>query len=103
MGKSEISTPGELEGIYREYRFLFEICQHPNIAKCRSMLNSQTRVYVVFDFAGPRNLAQVCAARSPKHLSTDEAIDVFEQLVAAVLHCHSKDIVHRCICLEHVT
>mmetsp|Transcript_146538 Transcript_146538/g.255679 ORF Transcript_146538/g.255679 Transcript_146538/m.255679 type:complete len:355 (+) Transcript_146538:63-1127(+) len=54
--KSQIFTPGELEGIYRELRFLTEVLRHPNVTHCVDFLHTHDFLYMVFEFVGKHNL-----------------------------------------------
>lgn len=100
--KSSVFTPGELEGIYREYRFLSEIIRHPNIVKCVTMLHSSIRVYFIFEHAGAQNLKQALCAEPGQRFDEEDTMNCFHQLVKALTHCHEKHIAHRSVSLEHV-
>lgn len=102
IDKAKVCTPGELEGLYREFRFTSEVLKHPNLTKCLGMMHSSARVYLIFDFAGNQNLLQQAMARPGQRLEEDEALDCFEQLGAALAFCHSLDVCHRNICMQHV-
>lgn len=102
IDKSTVFTPGELEGIYRECRFLSDMLQHPNVARCIDMLHSQSRVYLVFDYAGDQNLAQVLEALPGRRLDCAVALHVFDGLASGLAHCHTKEVTHRAVSLEHV-
>jgi len=102
IDKSKVCTPGELEGIYRELRFLSEIIRHPNVVRCLGQLHSSTRVYLIFEYAGNHNLAQLTQGRPGQRLDPDEALEVFDQVAKALDHCHSIDVSHRNVSLEHV-
>lgn len=102
IDKAKVCTPGELEGIYREFRFLSEFVSHPNVAKCLGMLHSPARVYLILEFAGNQNLAQVLAERPGQRLDEEVAIDCFDQIAQGLAHCHSVNVCHRNLSLEHV-
>jgi serine/threonine protein kinase len=102
IDKSKVSTPGELEGIYREFRFLSEIIKHPNVTSCVNMLHSMTRVYLIFEYAGNHNIAELLSQRPGQRLEEEEALQCFEQLARGLAYCHSKDVSHRNLSLEHV-
>jgi len=102
IDKAKVCTPGELEGLYREFRFLSEITKHRNVVKCLGMMHSTARVYLVFEFAGNQNLAQVLAARPGQRLDEEDALQCFEQIAKGLAHCHQRDVCHRNLSLEHV-
>lgn len=100
--KRQVTSPGELEGIYRELVLTSSSIEHPNIAKCRACLHSHKYLYLQFDYAGPVNLAQHLAEQPGCRLSCVETDEVFTQISAAITYCHGKKIAHRDIALEHV-
>lgn len=100
--KSSVFTPGELEGIYREYRFLSEIIRHPNIVKCMTMLHSSSRVYLIFEHAGSQNLKQALWEEPGQRFDEEDTFHCFIQLVKALAHCHDKHVAHRSVSLEHL-
>lgn len=102
IDKAKVCTPGELEGLYREFRFTSEVVKHPNVTKCLGMLHSPARVYLIFEFAGNQNMLQHAMARPGQRLDEEEALDCFDQVASALSYCHSLDVCHRNICLQHV-
>lgn len=102
IDKVKVCTPGELEGLYREFRFLCELIKHPNITKCLGMLHSTARVYLIMEFAGSQNLAQALAPRPGQRFEQMETLHVFEHVARGLVHCHKQDVCHRNVSLEHV-
>jgi len=102
IDKSKIFMPGELEGIYREYRFLSDIVKHVHVVRCLQMLHSPSRLYLVFEVAGDLNLAQMLSLQPGWRLDEEESLDYFVQICRALAHCHSLHIAHRNVALEHV-
>lgn len=102
IDKARVCTPGELEGLYREFRFCSEIVKHPNVVKCLGMMHSAARVYLVFEFAGSQNLAQAVAANPQRRFAEDESLSVFGQVSKGLGHCHSVNICHRSVSLQHI-
>jgi len=102
VDKSRIFLPAEVEGIFREYRFLSKIIKHPNIVQCREMLHTPAKLYLVLSFAGNANLAQLLSSLPGQRLEPEESIDCFRQLASGVAYCHKLEIAHRDINLEHV-
>lgn len=102
FNKSQVMDPGMLEAIYREYRFMGEVVRHPNIAKCLEMLHSNSRLFLVMEFAGSRNVEHMLRGREPQRMNDSEVNNCFEQVARGVAHLHSKNIAHRNICLQHL-
>jgi serine/threonine protein kinase len=102
IDKCKVCTPGELEGVYREFRFLNEILKHPNVNHCVKMLHSERRVYLVFEFAGNQNVREVISDRPGERFDEEEALQCFRQVGEGLSYCHSKEISHRNLSLEHV-
>jgi len=102
IDKSTVTTPGDLEGIYREFRFLSEIVRHPHVVRCLDMMHSSTRVYLVFEYAGNQNLAQLLSDQPGQRLDDEDSLGCFAQILSGLVCCHSVDVAHRTVALEHV-
>jgi hypothetical protein len=100
--KAAILLPSEVEGINREYRFLKSFIDHRHVVKALDLLHGPKNVYIVLDYAGRQNLAQHLNGLPGFRMEHDVALSVFWQIVAALAHCHSKEISHRSLALEHV-
>ena len=79
-----------------------EVVRHPNIAKCLEMLHSNSRLFLVMEFAGSQNVEHMLMMRQPQRMSDSEVNNCFEQVARGVAHLHSKNIAHRNICLQHL-
>eukprot|EP00397_Hematodinium_sp_SG-2012_P033087 GEMP01035302.1.p1 GENE.GEMP01035302.1~~GEMP01035302.1.p1 ORF type:complete len:406 (+),score=80.56 GEMP01035302.1:561-1778(+) len=93
--KSRIRLVGELESLYREYRFLTKMVKHPNIVKGEEMLHASKNLYFVTEYVGFRNLYQLLANEPHKRLALPMTKKLTTQLTAAVAHLHLKGICHR--------
>jgi len=102
IDKGQLLTARDIETIYREFRFLSEIVEHPNIPRCTEMLHSESSLYLVLEAAGRANLTQLLSNQPGQRFDTDVALDIVRQLAEALAHCHKKDIAHRSVSLEHV-
>jgi len=100
--KSDVFTPWEVEGIYREYSFLALFTKHPNITRALDCFHSPKAVYTVLEFAGERNLASHLSNLPGLRMSADESTQCFVQVARALAHCHKKGYSHRSISLEHI-
>lgn len=100
--KADISTPGQVEGIYREYRFLSGFTSHPNIVRVVDCFVCTKRIYTIMEFAGKQNIAQYLSDLPGNRMNETDALGCFCQLASAVAYSHGKDVSHRNISLEHV-
>jgi len=100
--KSKVATTFGVEGIYREFRFLSDILRHPHIIRCQRMIHSTSAVYLVLDFGGAENVTQMLSSRPSSRFDIDDGMDCFRQLADALAFCHSRNVSHRNIALEHV-
>lgn len=101
--KDTVFTPGEVEGIYREFRFLAGFTRHPNIVRAVDCFHGPKKIYTVMEYVGKTNLGRHLLTLPGKRLSVPEARACFSQIAGAVAHCHSRDVSHRSITLEHIT
>jgi len=99
--KQNVLTPADLESIYREMRFL-TILVHPNITHAHEILHSNTHMYLVLEYAGPMNLAQLLTVLPGQRLAANDYVDCFGQLATALTYCHEKNVVHRSVSLENL-
>jgi len=102
IDKNNVTALGQLECIYREYRFLSAIIRHPHVARCVEMLHSPTHIYFIFEFSGSMNLMHVLQNQPGQRLEAYVSLDIFNQVGSAVAFCHSRHISHRQISLPHV-
>mmetsp|Transcript_33531 Transcript_33531/g.94132 ORF Transcript_33531/g.94132 Transcript_33531/m.94132 type:complete len:526 (-) Transcript_33531:227-1804(-) len=102
IDKKKVQTPVDIECMYREYRFLSDILNHPNIVRCLNMVHTVTRVYFVFDFVGQNNLVQLLSSLPGQRFDEDVTLDCSAQIFQAVAYCHSVNIAHRSLSLEHI-
>lgn len=102
LNKYTMLTPGELEGIYREQRFLTELLDHPNIIKCLDMLHSANNIYMIFEYGGASNLQQALVSHPGQRFEAATAWDCFTQILSGLEYCHKKHVAHRNMSLSHV-
>jgi len=100
--KDLVTSPGLLEGYYRELILLSRTLDHPGISRCLEVLHSPTKLYYVFRFAGGQNLAQVLEGRERWQLPPSEARECFGQVATAVAYCHDRNVALRDFATEHV-
>merc|ERR1719352_635404 len=104
MDKSSRYMPSEVEDINREFSFMNGFVKHPNIVRAVDFLHGPQSIYIVSEFCGNQNMAQVLADISPQggRLSEADALDCFMQLAVVLEHCHSRNIAHRSVSLSHL-
>lgn len=100
--KSTYVSAGDLECIYREFRLLTNILAHPHIIRCHGMLHSLSRVYLIFEFGGMQNLQLRLLDQPGYRLELEDAMACVMQIGDALAFCHSQDVVHRQVSLEHI-
>lgn len=100
--KAEVFRPVEVEGIYREFRFLAGMVRHPNIVSAHDCFHGAKKVYIVMDFAGKVNLDEHLSRLPEQRMREAEVLGYFYRIASAIHHCHCRKVVHRSIALEHV-
>ncbi|CAK0796399.1 unnamed protein product [Prorocentrum cordatum] len=100
--KSDHVSAGDLERIHRELRFLRDVLRHPHVVRCTRMCHSFSRVYLVLGFGGTQNMHQRLLDQPGYRLDLEDAVDCTMQIAGALAYCHSQDIVHRQVSLEHI-
>jgi len=100
--KHNVNSPIDLERIYHEFHIISTKIRHPNIVHCLTMLHSSDRVYLVLDFGGSHNLANWVSSCPGERLDSESSFACFAQIARGLAHCHSLQISHRSVSLEHV-
>lgn len=102
IDKSAVADAHDLEGIYREQRFLSDLVKHPYIAECIGALHSPHRVYLIFKYAGEQSLSDFLADQPGERLPVEDAITHFDQLADALEYCHHMAISIRNVSLDRI-
>ena len=66
---------------------------HPNVVQVYDVGEVDNRHYIVMEYVRGRTLKQLIQIRGALH--KEEAVGIMKQLVSAIAHAHSKDIIHR--------
>lgn len=74
--------------------------EHPNLVQVYDVGEEQGYHYIVMEYIEGKTLKQLIKQHGP--LSIGETIDVMEQLVSAVEHAHSRQVIHRDIKPQNV-
>ena len=81
-----------LQGIEREI-VIMKLIEHPNIMRLYDVWETSTELYLILEYVeGGELFDYICESG---RLSTSEALDYFQQIIAAVDYCHHFNIAHR--------
>ncbi|XP_059497141.1 testis-specific serine/threonine-protein kinase 5-like [Stegostoma tigrinum] len=88
----------------REINALQSTYKHPNVIQLYEAFRSPSRLYLVLELAVKGDLLEHINRLSDRKvtLQEQEAVRLFTELVGAVSHCHSKNIVHRDLKCENI-
>ncbi|RDY00436.1 CBL-interacting protein kinase 24, partial [Mucuna pruriens] len=92
MAKTTILQHKMVEQIKREISIM-KIVRHPNIVRLHEVFASQTKIYIILEFAMGGELYDKVVQQGK--LSENESRRYFQQLIDAVDHCHRKGVYHR--------
>lgn len=91
IDKEKIMKVGLIEQIKREIAVM-RLVKHPNVVQLYEVLASKSKIYFVMEYVrGGELFNKVAKGR----LKEDAGRRYFQQLVAAVDFCHSRDVYHR--------
>uniref|UniRef100_A0A0N4Z346 non-specific serine/threonine protein kinase n=1 Tax=Parastrongyloides trichosuri TaxID=131310 RepID=A0A0N4Z346_PARTI len=77
-----------------------EFLHHPNIIRLFECVETLSKTYLIMEYAGGGELYNY--VHSKGKLPEDVAKPIFAQLISAVSHMHSKNVIHRDIKAENV-
>ncbi|OMO89834.1 hypothetical protein COLO4_19571 [Corchorus olitorius] len=70
-----------------------KLLHHPNVVRIHEVIGSKTKIYIVMEYISGGQLSDKLSYA--KKLSEPEARKIFQQLIDAVDHCHSRGVYHR--------
>lgn len=73
---------------------------HPNVIKLYQVMETENECYIIMEYAQGGELIDYIAARD--RLTESEARKYFRQIISALDHCHSANVVHRDLKLENL-
>lgn len=83
----------------REARRLAEL-EHPRIPRIKASFQQGSEHYIVMEYIQGKNLSEVLKAEGP--MKEDQASLFMEDVLDALQHIHSEQVIHRDIKLENV-
>lgn len=89
--------PREIETLHATYR-------SPHVTQLYETFRTESRVYLIMEYASKGDLLEYINSRSGKTPGIGEAKakEFFKQLVAGLLHCHRRNVVHRDLKCENI-
>lgn len=97
ISKKDYKIPTAL--IENEIKILRQ-CDHPNVLKLETVFEDENHFHIVMELVNGGDLFSRVIGKQA--LTESEAHHIFVQLLEAVKHLHSKNIVHRDIKLENI-
>lgn len=68
---------------------------HPNIVQLYEVLTSETKIFLVMEYCNGGELLDHITKNGRMPDDSEETVNVFVQIVEAVMHCHEKNFAHR--------
>ncbi|KAG0684328.1 hypothetical protein C6P42_003509 [Pichia californica] len=104
-GNRKIATNGSTnnsnnDNLMREFYYLREFRQHPHITKLYEIIFTESSVYMILEYYPSGDLFEYVTTN--QHLSVDESLRIFTQIVGAVYFLHKSGCCHRDLKLENV-
>ncbi|WRX35106.1 Protein kinase domain - like 10 [Theobroma cacao] len=78
--------------VQREIRTM-KLLNHPHVVKIHEVIGSKTKIYIIMEYVSGGQLSDKLSYSIK--LCDPEARKLFQQLIDAVDHCHSKGVYHR--------
>ncbi|KAL3101328.1 hypothetical protein niasHT_028084 [Heterodera trifolii] len=88
-----------LQKLFREVRIMKQL-DHPNIVKLYQVIESETTLFLVMEYASGGELFDYLVAHG--RMKEKEARAKFRQIVSAVQYLHSKNVIHRDLKAENL-
>uniref|UniRef100_A0A0N4Z5Z6 Serine/threonine-protein kinase par-1 n=1 Tax=Parastrongyloides trichosuri TaxID=131310 RepID=A0A0N4Z5Z6_PARTI len=98
IDKSSMNSTS-IQKLYREVKIMKQL-DHPNIVKLYQVMETETTLYLVMEFASGGEVFDYLVAHG--RMKEKEARAKFRQIVSAVQYLHSKNIIHRDLKAENL-
>jgi len=92
LNKAKVRELDMVEKVKREINIL-RACKHPHIIRLYEVIDTPTDTFVIMEYVPNGELFDYIVTRG--RLSTNEARQIFQQLISSIEYCHYKKIVHR--------
>ncbi|XP_042044968.1 SNF1-related protein kinase catalytic subunit alpha KIN10-like [Salvia splendens] len=79
---------------------LGKLCVHQHVVRVYEFIDTPTDIYMIMEYMVQGELFDHISRKG--RLPEDEARQYFQQIIAGVEHCHSKNVVHRDLKLENL-
>ncbi|GAX80939.1 hypothetical protein CEUSTIGMA_g8374.t1 [Chlamydomonas eustigma] len=99
VDKTLLADANEAKRMQREIRVMRHLT-HPCVIKLFEVVDAQNYLYLVMEHSQNGSLLDYVRAR--KRLTEPDAVNVLQQIVAGLMYCHSREVVHRDIKLENI-
>lgn len=100
-GSRSISSDSNInDNLMREFYYLREFRYHPYITKLYEIIFTESSVYMILEYYPSGDLFEYVTKNN--HLSVDESLRIFTQLLGAVCYLHKNGCCHRDLKLENV-
>eukprot|EP01061_Rhynchopus_euleeides_P014894 TRINITY_DN25650_c0_g1_i1.p1 TRINITY_DN25650_c0_g1~~TRINITY_DN25650_c0_g1_i1.p1 ORF type:complete len:386 (+),score=97.73 TRINITY_DN25650_c0_g1_i1:128-1285(+) len=95
-----LKNPSGKELLYREIGVMKCLRGHPNIVELKEILQTDNNIYLVMEIVRGGEL--FFKIKEEGKLAEDMARNLFQQLMSAVIYCHSRLVAHRDIKPENI-
>eukprot|EP00049_Salpingoeca_infusionum_P012423 m.227500 g.227500 ORF g.227500 m.227500 type:complete len:591 (+) comp15179_c0_seq1:308-2080(+) len=92
-------SPQSIRKVMREVRIMKQV-DHPNIVKLFEVIDTPERLFLVMEYAAGGEVFDFLVEHG--RLKNKDARIKFRQIVSAIEHCHSRNIVHRDLKAENL-
>lgn len=101
IDKGSISDVSEVERVSREF-FILTSLEHRNVIRLYEVLQDDTHLYLVMEFASEGTLDSMLTKLPDGKLDEAAARRTFSQIAAGVRFCHRKRVAHRDLKPENI-
>jgi 5'-AMP-activated protein kinase, catalytic alpha subunit len=100
IDKTRMRDPKDRDRVDREMRVMRQLSGHIGIAQLLECAETPQYLFIIMEYCAGGSLLDY--VREKRKLSENEACLLFQQLLAALQHCHGRGVVHRDIKLENI-
>jgi len=100
IDKLRMRDPKDRDRVDREMRVMRQLSGHIGIAQLLECAETPQYLYIIMEYCAGGSLLDY--VREKRRLSETKACSLFQQILAALEHCHGRGVVHRDIKLENI-